>query len=155
MSQPQPERDILKSDPDFLEFMGSLLFGLGGFMLVMQLLCALTGMAAFCWENYFPAPYLSDILQPTFFRILLPLSMVILGIGLGMFSKIGWMAAQFILFFYVAFFGYSLIILGFWWRFYGTGFSDKLAFVLHMCIFLWSCICVLYLFFSRIRLLYF
>ncbi|MFK7970990.1 MAG: hypothetical protein AB8F95_11510 [Bacteroidia bacterium] len=155
--KPEPNKkspDILRTDIGFLEFAGSLLFGLGIISLVFRLLCGLFAVKGLCLPGFFPFPVLEYYFKPGFFAYVLPLSMVILGIGLGMFSRTGWFAAQFILLFYLVFFGFSVVILGQGWANMGSDFPYSLAFVLHFVIAAWALIFILYLALTSTRQLY-
>lgn len=153
--QQQPNPDILKTDTGFLEFAGSLLFGLGMISLILKLLCGILGVPWLCLPGFFPFPILDTFIPQAFFSYAMPLSMVILGIGIGMFNSTGWAAAQLMLLFYCCFFGYSLTFLGAFWIDAGAAFGYQLAFILHLVIFIWSLFFFIYLFSNTTRRLYF
>lgn len=155
MQQPHKSQDILKTDVGFLEFAGSLLFGLGLISLIMKLLCGLFALRWLCLPGFFPLPNLEHIFSHEFLAYAMPLSMVILGIGIGMFNRTGWFSAQFICIFYICFFGFSVALMGLQWSRFGDGFSHQVAFLLHLAILMWSMILMFYLFTSQTRQHYF
>jgi hypothetical protein len=153
--QQQSNPDILQTDTGFLEFAGSLLFGFGMISLIMKLLCGLLSVPWLCLPGFFPFPILEQYISSAFFSFALPLSMVILGIGLGMFNNLGWIAAQLMLLFYCCLFGYSASLLSSLWMEVGAAFGYRVACVLHLVIFFWSLFFFIYLFSSSTRRLYF
>ncbi|MDB4286101.1 hypothetical protein N9933_02245 [bacterium] len=105
------DQDIFESDAAFISFGGSMLFGIGLTMLFLGLSCGFFGDWGFCNLNLISFPFIEAFFKPEFISINLPLGMVIIGIGLQLFSKTGWVISVFVMALLLVLFGSSSYLL--------------------------------------------
>lgn len=94
MAAKQP--DMFSSDPHFVMAVSGFLLVSGGGMLIFVLLCRLIGLDV-CSLDWIPLFGGFDVFREDLAAINLPLAMLILGIGLRLFTPFGWITCTVLL----------------------------------------------------------
>lgn len=150
-------RDIFASDVAFLSFGGSMLSGIGLVMLILALVCRFGSGGGLCELDLVPFPRLSNelhLLSQDFISINLPLGLLIIGIGVQLFTRWGWIVSITILFIFALIF--STAIYAHQAEFFAMG-RDYIfikAAILHFCFMLLITSSILYLLSPQVRKLY-
>lgn len=152
-----PNRDIFSSDMAFISFGAAMLTGIGLVMLVLGISCKLTGGGGICELELVGFPRLErelGLLSPDFISINLPLGMLIIGIGLQLFTRMGWVVSLIILLFFWMLFGTA--IAAHWpnLKFEGFDYVFLQSAILQICFLLLVFGSILYLFSPNVRDIY-
>ncbi len=149
--------DIFASDVAFLSFGGAMLTGIGLVMLILSLICTLGGGGTLCNLQLIPFPRLSgelNLLNQDFISINLPLGMLIVGIGLQLFTRLGWTVSLVILVIFALIFGMALFAHQAEWRQMGMEYIYIQAAILQSCFLLLIAGTIFYLLSPQVRKLY-
>jgi hypothetical protein len=150
-------RDIFASDVAFLSFGGAMLTGIGMVMVILALVCRLGNGGSLCDLQLVPFPRLGSelrLLSQDFISINLPLGMLIIGIGLQLFTRLGWIVSIAILFIFALVFGMSVYAHQAELFDMGRDYIYLKAFTLHFCFLLLTMGSIFYLLSSQVRKLY-
>jgi hypothetical protein len=150
-------RDIFASDVAFLSFGGAMLMGVGLVMVILALICRFGGGGVLCGLELVPFPRLSGelhLLNRDFISINLPLGLLIIGIGLQLFTRLGWVVSVAILFIFALIFGTAMYAHQAELMEMGRDYIYIKAAILHLCFLLLTLGSLFYLFTPSVRKLY-
>ncbi|MEM6262990.1 MAG: hypothetical protein AAGI38_10815 [Bacteroidota bacterium] len=106
--------DIFESDEAFVSLAATALVVVGLVMLLWGLSCYLAPGLNICGYYLVSFPYLAN-LKPEFVSINLPLGTLIIGIGLQLYTRLGWIISMVLVFGMAALFGSSAVRLWAGW----------------------------------------
>lgn len=149
-------RDIFASDVAFLSFGGAMLSGIGLVMLVVSLVCRLRG-GNLCELDLVSFPRLSGemhMLNQDFISINLPLGMLIIGIGIQLFTRLGWVVSMAILIIFALIFGMAMYAHQSDLLIMGRDYIYIESAILHFCFLMLTLASLFYLLSPQVRKLY-